>query len=146
MGAAEQRDRLLARTAARGSHPTFPAAHEAERQAAAVDATMRAMEWPTEEEAEEAEEEDEEDEEGGGGAAPPPRRLLVRCDPWARAEERDEAIVERVFRAIVWPVAAAAEDGAADWSHALAVEEAVRLTIRAVAGEAAAVRLSIEEM
>ena len=53
----EHQELLAARTAARTDHPTFPPPDEATRHAAALDATMAAMEWPTE--ADEAEAGDE---------------------------------------------------------------------------------------
>lgn len=43
------REVLLARTRRRVGHPTFPRSGQPERQAAAVDATLAAMEWPVEE-------------------------------------------------------------------------------------------------
>ena len=48
-GLARHREALLARTRRRVGHPTFPMSDQPERQSAAVDATLAAMEWPTEE-------------------------------------------------------------------------------------------------
>lgn len=141
------RSMLLARTRARIAHPTFPPACEPARQAAAVDATLSAMEWPTPDEMRVAVP-------AGDSRRGIRRRVFIWCDPWATAEVRDGPLLECIFRAIVWPAA----DEEADWSHALrprdlpreeaadqAGLEAVALTIRRAegVGDDEAVHLSI---
>lgn len=101
----EYRTRLRERTAARCGHPTFPLPHEVTRHDAALDATIRAMQWPASMPSSTAQSGEE-----------LPGWHVVKCDSFANAEDVTAAsVIERVFRLILWPVT---EKEAADWSHA----------------------------
>lgn len=92
--ATEYRAALLARVRQRAAgegHPTFPGCDEAEAQERALDATLAAMEWPTEAEARAL------------GA-----RLLLVPPPQADASEGpSRAVLDAVFAAFFWPMAVA---------------------------------------
>ena len=91
---------LLARAQRRSSaHPTFPPSSEPSKQAAAIDATIAAMEWPTTTSVR-----------GAEAAAHRVEPLLLWCDPWREpSDAHAEPMLVEMCAAIFWPALSAIE-------------------------------------
>jgi hypothetical protein len=98
----DHRDMLLARARSRTCHPTFPPAREPERQAAALDATIAAMEWPAAESRVDLSSDLAATSviAGAHGAC---RRVKVhRCSPSASAEVNCASVIDQLVAHFLW--------------------------------------------
>ena len=112
---------LLERTRSRQCHPTFPPSSAPERQTAALDATIAAMEWPTREEAAALASAHGKGEATCIGRDKGRRVRLIRCDPAAPAEQTFAFVLDQLLDSFLWLVGddadACADDRIPCWNR-----------------------------